>query len=68
MIHEEVFKIFINYFPQYDRSIVSWFSNGKNSIRIRLHDFSEFVFTFNGKKDWYFETVDSHIRRMKGAK
>jgi len=70
MTHNDVFKHFELYFPLYggDR-IDTWFQNGKNSIRVRQTNGQEFIFTFNGHKDWKFETVDSFIKStVKGGK
>ena len=70
MTHNDVFKHFELYFPLYggDR-IDTWFQNGKNSIRVRQTNGQEFIFTFNGHKDWKFETVDSFIKStVKGGR
>ena len=68
MTHDEVFNQYTRLFPNYAYDQVeTWFQNGKNSIRIRLIDHRQFVFTIYGKKDWRFETLDSYIdRTMKG--
>lgn len=66
MVQKEVFHQLKRYFPEYYENTKEWFPNGKNSIRVRLHGGSDFVFTFRNYKDWCLETVDSHIRKMKG--
>lgn len=66
MLHKEIFHLFKEYFSQYGKQTKEWFPNGKDSIRVRLFSGSDFVFTFHNDDDWCFETVDSHIRKMKG--
>ena len=69
MSHEEVFKHFRRLFPNYAYDQLDmWVQNGKNSIRVRLTDHRQFVFTIHNAKDWRFETLDSYIDRtmMKG--
>lgn len=61
MAHKEVLNNFKLYFPQFAESIDVWFPNGKNSIRIRLKDKREFIFTYHNVLFWRFETVDSFL-------
>jgi len=69
MAHGDVYKWFELYFPNYaGEKIEIWFPNGKNSIRIRQTNKQEFIFTYNGKDDWRFETVKSFIKGRKGEK
>ena len=69
MVHQEVFKWFTLYFPDYAKErIECWFPNGKNSIRLRQTNKQEFIFTYNGKNNWRFETIKSFLDRKKGAK
>ena len=69
MTHKSVDQWFELYFPQYAGDKVDvWFQNGKNSIRIRQKNHQEFIFTFNDKDDWRFETVKSFINELKGGK
>lgn len=69
MTHKSVYQWFELYFPQYAGNKVEvWFQNGKNSIRIRQKNHQEFIFTFNDKDDWRFETVKSFINELKGGK
>ena len=59
MTHNEVYKHFLSCMPMYKEAAIKvWFPNGKNSIRIRLTQGNEFVFTFYGPRDWRFETVE----------
>lgn len=66
MVHSQVIKMFSLKFPMYDGQRKEWFSNGKNSVRVRLKNGQEFVFTYNAPNDWRFETVDSFIKQMRG--
>lgn len=69
MVHQEVFKLFDLYFPEYNKEKAEvWFANGKNSIRIRLKNKQELIFTYNGKDDWKLETVKSFLDGKKGEK
>ncbi|MFA7097643.1 MAG: methionyl-tRNA synthetase [Gammaproteobacteria bacterium] len=70
MTHNKVFEWFNLYFPIYaGDKIDTWFPNGKNSLRVRQTNGQEFIFTFNGHKDWKFETIDSFIKHAtKGGK
>ena len=66
MTHNEIYGIFEKLFPMYAEGVVDYFSNGKDSIRIRIGDlYQDFVFTFHSNKDWKFETIDSFINSMK---
>lgn len=63
MSHKEVYKLFELYFPYYAGDKVdAWFPNGKGSIRIRQKNKQNFIFTFNGERDWKFETLDSFLK------
>lgn len=65
MVHEEVYKWFELYFPLYAGGNVEvWFPNGKNSVRIRQKNGQEFIFSYNGKDDWKFETRKSFINYL----
>ena len=68
MTHKDIYKWFKHIFPQYSERLKEWFPNGKDSIRIRLETGRDFVFTYHNREDWRFETVDSFIKQMKGAK
>lgn len=67
MTHNEVYRQFTAYFPQIDSSTKDWFPNGRDSIRVRTTSGEDYVFTYHTDNDWCFETVESHIRKMKGG-
>lgn len=67
MTQRNIYKEFKRLFPQYVEAIYQWYFIASNSICIQT-DFDKcFVFTYNDKTDWYFETAASYIyngRRM----
>lgn len=65
MNHKSIYEAFKVKLPKYADAVVTWFPNGKGSVRVRLIDNKEYVFSFNSDKDWIFETADSHLKRMK---
>ena len=52
-------KKFVELFRIQEESIEVWFPNGRGSVRVRLKDRSELVFTFNDSKRWRLETIES---------
>lgn len=71
MTHNKVLEKLKLYLPEYVKIMSEWFPNGKNSVRIRVlrdNESQDFCFTYNGKTNWCFETVNSHIKKMKGEK
>lgn len=58
MVHLEVFELFRAYFPQHAECVTEWFPNGKNSIRVRIAVGHEFIFTYEDKNNWRFETYN----------
>ena len=64
MPQKEVFNKFKLYFPKFADASEMWFPNGKNSVRVRLNNRKEIVFTFNSELDWRFETVESFMKSM----
>lgn len=67
MKHDLILHFFKTHMPYQARLMTVWFPNGLNSIRVRLTNNDEFIFTYNNEKDWCYETVDSYIVRMKGV-
>lgn len=61
MEHKEIYKWFELYLPQFAKNVAEWFPNGKNSVRVRMRNGQDFIFTCNGTDDWSFETVVSFI-------
>lgn len=65
MAHKDVFEIFKTLFPMYAEKATMWFPNGKNSVRVRIDELrQDFIFTFLGKKEWRFETVDIFTKTL----
>ena len=68
MKHDLIFYYFKQHLPYQAKSMIEWFTNGRNSIRVRLTSKEDFIFTYNGERNWCFETLDNYIVRMKGDK
>lgn len=68
MTHDDVHKCAVELFPQYLEKEEIWFANGKSSIRVRLIDGREFIFTCYDKQDYRFETVKSFMKEMRRKK
>ena len=64
MTQYDVYNQFKIIFPQYTDHTEAWFPNGKHSVRIRLLDGNEFIFTYNNDLEWSFETVGMFINRL----
>lgn len=67
MVANQVYKIFESIFHEYWEKTTIWFPAGKDSIRVRLANGEEFIFTYEDSHNWCLETVDLHLRRMKGG-
>lgn len=65
MNHKEVYKAFTKILPFYLEKTAIWFPNGKGSIRIRMVDKSEFIFTIIDSNEWCFETLGHFLRRKE---
>lgn len=65
MSHEKLYTVFKKQFPHCSKWVEEWFPNGKDSIRIRVTDGSDLVFTYHNGINWRFETVDSFINGLK---
>lgn len=59
MKHKDVHVMFTRLFPMYSAGEYTWYSSGKNTIRIKILEDMIFVFTFNNKT-WSFETDKSY--------
>ena len=67
MTQRNIYKEFKRLFPQYVEAIYQWYFIASNSICIRTYFDKYFVFTYNNKTDWCFETAVSYVyngRRM----
>lgn len=65
MKHEEVYKQFRKLFPEIAAHVGDWFPNGRNSVRIRIRQGTDFIFNYRDNYTWNLETVDSYINRIK---
>lgn len=66
MQHKEIVEKFKNLFPRQAEYMTEWFTNGKNSIRVRLMYGRDYIFTYYAPHDWRFETIDCFIGGLKG--
>lgn len=66
MNHKEVYEQFTNLFPTLaGEKVAVWFTNGKNSIRIRETDGRELIFSIFGKNEWMMESLEHFMKRMR---
>lgn len=65
MTHTNVLMKFKEMFPNYFEKSTIWFPNGKNSIRVRMIDGRDLVFSIDEKGKWIFETLSHYIDRME---
>lgn len=65
MTHNEIWKAFKRHFTYASDSVTYWFPNGRNSIRVRLANNTDMIFTYKNKKVWRIETVDSFLESIK---
>lgn len=68
MIHSKVYAIYEKLMPFYAEQTKEYFPCGLNTIRVRLQDRREFIFMYDKDNSWSFETLDRHIKKMKGAR
>lgn len=67
MFHVEVYERFKDIFPDESKHSKEWFPNGKNSVRVRSNNGSDFIFTYHSKDNWCYETVESYINKLRGG-
>ena len=66
MNHKEVYEQFTNLFPTLaGEKVAVWFTNGKNSIRVRETDGQELIFSIIGKNEWMMESLEHFMKRMR---
>ena len=70
--HRELFNTYMAIFgcnnDFFSSDSITWFPNGKNSIRVRRRPFEDLIFTFHSDKSWSLETVDKFIDRTSVKK
>lgn len=64
MVHTDIFKKYKLRCSMSNGSVNAWFPNGRNSIRVRLFDKKEVVFTYHGPKNWKIESMGSFLDSM----
>ncbi len=66
MNHKEVYEQFTNLFPTLaGEKVAVWFTNGKNSIRVRETDGREFIFSIVSKNEWMLESLEHFMKHMR---
>ena len=65
MTHKKVWEKFKECSGSVTDIVSCWFPNGGNSIRVRLADNTDLIFTYKSKKKWKIETVDSYLDSIK---
>lgn len=68
MVHKVIFDIYKMLMGDKHTDVETWFPNGKGSIRVRLKDRQEFIFTYKDHKKWSLETVDAFLERTSAKK
>ena len=67
MSHIDVFKKFEELMPYFCEQVEEWFPNGFNSIRVRLENKREYIFTYSEENGFRFEDIGVFIdRTLKG--
>ena len=64
MLHIDVFKKYKKIFFRDSLNVKVWHPNGFNSIRIRLSNDDEWVFTYVSDRKWSMETLDNFIETL----
>ena len=59
MTHKAVYEMFQRLHPLYCCEALTWYPNGRNSIKIKIIEDMIFVFTYHNAKTWSFETEKS---------
>ena len=65
MGHDKIWNKFKECNGVLEDIVTCWFPNGKNSIRVRLRESGDLIFTYTSKKKWKLETVDSYLEDRK---
>lgn len=68
MTHNSVYRRFKEILPDIAKDTVAWFGNGKDSIRVRLTDGEDYIFTLTGRDTWTYENLDSFIERLNKSR
>lgn len=50
-----------------NEEIIFWVPNavGRNTIKVRLKDHSELIFSYSSPRNWRLETAESYVRSLK---
>ena len=64
MVHSKIFGRYKKMFYMDAPNVKVWYPNGFNSIRIRLFNKDEFVFSYTKDDIWNLETLDNFIETL----
>lgn len=64
MLHDDIFKEYLKIFGFKPDTVIEWFPNGLNSIRMEYKNGDRFIFTYNDRLDWKLETENSFLRTL----
>ena len=64
MLHDDIFKEYLKIFGFKPDTVIEWFPNGLNSIRLEYKNSDRFIFTYNDRLDWKLETENSFLRTL----
>lgn len=59
MTHREVLSKLKDFYPVNKESIIRWFPNGDSSIRVRLANGAEVIFTYMSPHKWRLESSNA---------
>ena len=65
MTQKDVFKAFLEISRTTEEDIEMWFPNGKDSVRVKLKDKQELIFTYDSPRYWRLETRGAFLTDMK---
>lgn len=63
MTHKNVFETFCKLFPGWRNSVDVWFEYGNSTIKIRMKNRAEYIFTYRNDLYWIFETIQNFKKR-----
>ena len=65
MTQRDVFKAFMEISRTTEQDIEAWFPNGRDSVRVRLKNKKELIFTYDSPNYWRLETKGAYLTDMK---
>lgn len=65
MTQKDVLKAFMEISRTTEEDIEMWFPNGKDSVRVKLKNKRELIFTYDSPNYWRLETKGAFLTNMK---